>query len=418
MSIKLSVNNFFRISNRRDFVTKYLFLFSSSCFLNILLNAFFNFKLSIFYPNDQFADLLKVADALNIVDCWKGLSIYHTIGINFLPPFSIFLYSLFSLSYKYLSLNLAPNQFYLVLIFISLLFFVLFFINTLKIRQYNLFFLISYPFLFSLERGNFSFLVFFLLLFSIYYRKNSTLSIFLLSLAISIKLTPIIFFIVLIHKNSINQIFKKTTKLFLFLFLINLVSIYSISYLLDQYAYNFLNFFSEQKFYENLMIRNLGGLNYSNSIYMPIYALTKIRNYQLLDSLFSISPYIISIILFILCTILLKHIFKNDIFKLINSYNFKLEFISLSFILFTPVSADYYLLILLIPIILNNFNYINSKRKILYLILFTPKIFLIKGVTISTIINPIIILILLYFLFKQYSNKSINSTIDENSFNT
>jgi len=103
---------------------------------------------------------------------------------------------------------------------------------------------------------------------------------------------------------------------------------------------------------------------------------------------------------------------------LINSYNFKLEFISLSFILFTPVSADYYLLILLIPIILNNFNYINSKRKILYLILFTPKIFLIKGVTISTIINPILILILLYFLFKQYSNKSINSAIDENSFDT
>jgi hypothetical protein len=411
MSIKLNVTDFLKISDRKDFITKYLIVFWSFCFLNILLNAFFNIKLTIFFTNDQFADLLKVADTLKIVDCWYGLNPYDTIGINYLPPFSIFLYSLFTFTFKYLSFNLSPNQFYLLLIFIFFFFFAFIFTKIFNIRKYNLLFLFSYPFLFSLERGNFALIVFLLLLFSIYFKKNNKISIFLLSLAVSIKLTPIIFFLILIHDNSIHQIVRKLFLLCFYLLVINLISIYSLSFFLDQYSYSVLNFFSEQIIYENLMIRNLGGLSYGNSIYMPIYVITKILKNPFLDSFFSLSPYFISIILFILFIIFLVIRFKNNIIILLNNYNFKLELFCLSFILFTPVSADYYLLILFIPITLLNFDYINLYRKILYLILFLPKIFLIKGVTLGTIINPIIISLLIYYLFKQYSMTDFNTKV-------
>jgi hypothetical protein len=146
---------------------------------------------------------------------------------------------------------------------------------------------------------------------------------------------------------------------------------------------------------------------------MPVYFIAnKVIKNPILDNIFNLSPYLISILLFVCYFIFLQIKFRINYFILLKDFDFILELICLLFVLFTPITGDYYLLILLIPLVLINFNKIDKNRRIFYLILLLPKLLLIKGLTFSTFINPLIIIILIYFLYSQYSNHSQTNLLD------
>lgn len=176
--------------------------------------------------------------------------------------------------------------------------------------------------------------------------------------------------------------------------LINYISIFCINHLLENDIYNYKFFFTSQLKYSNLMIENNGGLNFGNSIYVPIKFI--LSNY-FSKNLYSInflnySPYIISI--FLSLPFVLIFLYQLIIKKYINNYVL-LEFLSICFLLFTPISADYYLIILFLPLLFNDFNFFNPTKKLLYIIILLPKVLTFNNVTISSFINPTLLILLL-----------------------
>ena len=284
--INFSINSFF--------ITYHL-LFYIICFLTIFLNSISSINLTILFEKDIFADLYKVMDALKIIHCWPENNTYDekTLGINFLPPFTILIYTFFAYIIKILNLN--NLIFYLILI--SFVFISLYNLLKNKFSKLILFLILStYPFLFTIQRGNFSLLVFLFLIATFVYRNNRNKSLFFLALAVCIKITPIIFFIPLLVGNRPKIIIHKILIFLLFMILINILSILIVSIVVTNDIYDFKLFFVSQYNYSKVMISNNQGLNYGNSLYMMIKViLNKYFSSNIIKDLYFItSPYLVS----------------------------------------------------------------------------------------------------------------------------
>ena len=400
--------NKLKLNTLKNVFTSYHILFYLICFVFILLDSITGRNFVILYQNDKFGDLFKVMDTLKIIKCWNGDNPYldNNLGINFLPPFTILLYSFFALFINYFKIKYL----YFYLLFLFIIFFTLFYLlkKRLTVKVFLLL-ILTYPFLFTIQRGNFAILVFLFLIISYVYNKQIILSIFFLSLAISLKITPIIFILPLLFKQNIIVIIKKLFLLIILTFTINFTSIQILNKLLSIETYNYQIFFKSQAKYSKIMIENNGGLNYGNSLYMPIkYFISNISNNNSYNHYFlDFNPYLICFLMSAPFTLffLLRSLKKNYI-----SSDKILEFVSISFILFTPVSADYYLLILLIPLIICNFSTFSILKKFLYILILLPKVIIYNNITISSFINPFFLTILLLLIIFEHNFNSLEKT--------
>ena len=396
-----------KVNSLKKFLTFYHIFFYVICFTFILITSITGKYFIVIFAHDIFADFFKVMGGLRIIDCWNGENPYLDInlGINFLPPFSIFLYSFFATFIKYSSIKYI----YFYFIFLVIIFYSFFVLQKNRISgKVFLLMVFTYPFLINIQRGNFAILVFLFLFSSYLHKRNIFKSIFFLALAICIKITPIVFIIPLLIGESKVNIIRKLILLIIFIFLINCVSIIIVDYLLLNDIYNYKLFFISQAKYTKLMIENNGGLNYGNSIYMPVkFIIQKYFSNSIFNFKFSqFSPYVISI--FLSLPFLIIYIYQSAIQKSIKN-SVLLEFIAICFILFTPVSADYYLVILFLPLLLNDFSYFSLSKKLLYIIILLPKVLILKNITVSSFINPLLLVVLL--LTCIYENKTkINET--------
>jgi hypothetical protein len=406
------ISNKIQINSFEEFIKKVFFANLVLMSIDFLLYVFFDEPINSYYLNvDRFADFLKAADSLHIVKMWNGFNFYDYNLINknihhVVPPSTIFLWAVSSYIVK-----LGISKYIIYFSFFVLPFVILYsirdkFINNSK-YLYLLFF--TYPILISIQRGNVATLVFFFLILSIIYsNKNKVLSIIYFIISVSFKVTPFVF-VVQYFKNSKVNFLKIFLIIIISLITYNILIINIINKIVDTKIYNSLNFFIYLKSYNEAAIENLAGLRYGSSIYMPFITIIKIINENIFQSFIKLNSYLFN--LFLITILLSISLIKNNILLLNNLFlheNKRLEFICISFILFMPVTADYYLLFLFIPLLLIPFHDFSFQKKICYFLLLLPKeiintnIFIGKDLPIGAFINPILLTIILFDILKIF----------------
>jgi hypothetical protein len=407
------ISNKIQINSFEEFIKKVFFANLVLMSIDFLLYVFFDEPINSYYLNvDRFADFLKAADSLHIVKMWNGFNFYDYNLINrnihhVVPPSTIFLWALSSYIVK-----LGISKYIIYFSFFVLPFVILYsirakFINNSK-YLYLLF--ITYPILISIQRGNVATLVFFFLILSIIYsNKNKVISIIYFIISVSFKVTPFVF-VIQYFKNSKANFLKLFLLIIITLITYNILIINIINKIVDTKIYNSLNFFIYLKSYNEAAIENLAGLRYGSSIYMPIITIIKIINENIFQSFIKLNSYLFNFIL--ITTLLSISLIKNNILLLNNLFlneNKRLELICISFILFMPVTADYYLLLLFIPLLLIPFHDFSFQKKICYFLLLLPKeiintnIFIGKDLPIGAFINPVLLTIILFDILKIFN---------------
>jgi hypothetical protein len=398
------------IPNSINSFLKTFFILNSIIFtIIVLLNVFFDIKIVAYTDyTDIFGDFLKAADSLHITKLWDGENYYDFLlekkGIHHVvPPFTIFIWAISSYAIKYFL-----NKYLFYFIFFVLPLCILFIYKSLKFKNFYIL-LFSYPILIAIQRGNVAILVFIFLFSSFYFFKKEKIitSIFFLILATSLKVTPLLFILLLFDYKNI----KKSIKIFLIFILtlltFNILIIFLNKLLVNRNIYDSMNFFKYLKVYNSYAIEKLGGLRYGSSLYMPILTSFKVFSNNLFRYFTLLNPYLFNLLIFTIFFFIKNKI--NSIKYYLNDENIKLELITICFLLFMPVTADYYLILLFLPLIFIPFSYFSNIKILAYLLLLIPKeiintnIFIGKDLPVGAFINPILLLLILFDILKIFN---------------
>jgi hypothetical protein len=112
----------------------------------------------------------------------------------------------------------------------------------------------------------------------------------------------------------------------------------------------------------------------------------------------NINPYLFSFFIF---TLTLFLTLKKQFFKYLFTFSWaNFNLLSYIFILFTPVTGIYYHLLIL-GIVITNFNKINMREKFIFFLILLPKSFILFDIEIGSFINPILILFLFICAIKK-----------------
>lgn len=400
------------LNNISSFLKTILLFVLIACFFNTIATSLgftFPYNTFLFKPEDIFADFFKVMDALKIADTWSGPNYYDEIGVNFLPPFAVSLYTAVALMIKHFYLN-KLTAFVLVFIIPFALLIKNSSVFTNKSKYWFLI-LFSYPILQILTRGNLAGLVFVFLTFYLLNIKNIYISMLFLAFAVSIKITPVIFitYFVVYHLKDVKKVIAGIVLFLIFLFMVNLLSVVFMNITVPKTVYDSYAFFSSLKVYEKIMVYGFGGLIYGSSFYMAfrlfIHTITKVTHFDLLYIILSVPALIInSLVVLSLLVIYLKK-FSIISFKsmLADKYTI-LKLVCIVYVLFTPVTGDYYLAVLLLPLFFIPFQYFKPAELLIYLLVLSPKnYFFVRGISLQVLINPLLLIGMLLVVTEIYT---------------
>ena len=392
---------------RGTFHSKHILILA---FIILSINILFNVLLAyngmgypydtfLLSPIDRFGDFFQALDGFNIVDTWGGDHADFVYFNNFLPLSA----SLYFISGKLI--ELSGNKHVVIIIYYIIVLGVTFYMakragNSVPII---LLALLSYPMIFALDRGNIAMVVFLFILFSVI-TENIVLSTLAIAMATSIKLTPIIFLapILLSRAISLRWIVQVVSLFIGWFVIITLVCIQVNGRFLTPTSFDPFFLFSQPlSAYAQNHVDKMAGLGYGSSLYMPMTYLTgKLRVLPWFDA-YQIPLFVLAIIG---CVLLIKQRFIYTLNYLIDTKN--MVFIScISFVLFMPVTGDYYLLVMLIPLL----AFPQSSYSLGYVIVFglllgaknLPYVDFIEHVPISlqVFLNPLLLLILMFAEF-------------------
>lgn len=407
-----------------------IYSFSFFVFLFLFLNLFYNqlmIKLGYSYPRTSFffrpSDIF--GDFFNLIINQHDLSDYFIVlhGVkdytllkkylyndfyhqnNFVvPPFYGFIAGINAVFFKLVS----PYLVYFLNIF---LFLIIFFFQIKKFlidKKVSLIIFISsifsYVILFMINRGHiysaFLSLVLIQIIINCYLKKNFIQNFFFVLFAVSGKIAALCFALYIFnYKIS----FKK--KLLTFSILLCSSPIFFLlfnefNYFFLDNAWSFFNNFENtlkmhtQKNYYNIYIIGDGGLSFGSSLWGPVKIL--IRN---LFNNYNYNTWLL--ITFFICSLIFFLFTLFFFLKKIASPLFLYALVSY-YILASPVSADYHLIVFFGPLLLLLKDYDNSNNKFLYSILIlaiaiivSPQHFYLFNDTKpeKTILNPLIIII-------------------------
>jgi hypothetical protein len=368
-------------------------------------------------PQAAFSDLTDYMDFMKLLNPYADGSPF-----DYLDGWRKVLFPFGSLIFHLLNL-ISQTQAFLIYYFIFLIGWIIFIVNNFKqynklnnIRDVISITLLSYPFLYAIDRGNIEIYSFLMLAgFCFFYNNlNKYISLFgiiCLSIVIAIKATPVIFLLLLIIE-------KKWKELFFVIFTVITLTIFSLLIFNENIGSNISNMINNQAQYTIHMIIKNDGWQYGSSLFglfkIILAFYYKISehtiNYDFLNAVKNLIQ-INSIFLAISLGYLSWYL------KFIKSaYWKKIALIVIVMILFTPASADYKLLNLFIPLAL----FINTSTKsykydltytLLFGILLIPKNYYIipflnnlmknGGLSISVLLNPIIMIILSYLIIRE-----------------
>ena len=369
------------------------------------------YNIFLFDPNDRFADILKTSDSFGIADTWPGDNSWYRPLLNALPPFQLLL----EISFAYIVHFTKLNGLILLFLIYSVIVFSLFLIINYKsqISFKKSFFFISilnYGFITFLDRGNSSILTFIFLLLFLVEIDNPKFSMLGLAISISLKITPIYFFIyVLFYKKQQFRIY--IYYLVLYLFLIN-----SFSYLFVSNfyriklndIYNLNTFLIGGKSYLNTYLYGGAGIAYGSSLITFFSFLLLILN-SLLHITDNIPlPLSQLSFLLLLSSYFFIYLYRNFFFK--EKFHLLL-FVFVTFLLFSPVTGDYYLSYLVLPFLYYN-EHVNRKYILPIALLLSPKnYFFYHQYSIQIAINPFLMCLILYMIFLDIKKKKTSFNI-------
>jgi hypothetical protein len=298
------------------------------------------------------------------------------------------------------------------------------------ITKFSIISFLSYPFLIWYDRANFEIFIFIFLSLSVYFftKKNFLTSALILSIPIAIKGFPILFLILFLKE-------KKYKEIFYCLLLTFILTVMSIILMEGDFVSNIIYYKKHLNFYISNYAINNSGLGWGSSLFSavkliifgikglfaPIYYQLGNTSFYLPSLIFKNSAAIIPTIakslnifnIFAVVTILstMCYIFfiEKELWK-------QILLIIICAIIFMPVSGDYKLLHLYIPLWL----FINaqnpSKTDLFYTILFglilIPKSYIqvlnplgYNHFSISILLNPLILLAMLVIVVAEGSFK-------------
>ena len=334
--------------------------------------------------------------------------------------------------------KIVPTKFkfiqFLIFIFSSLYIYY----NSLKkykIKKiYIILFFLSYPILFSISRGNIDLLASSFLIIFIFNFLKSDLDKSLKFLLISILLKPTNLLFIFLFK--FNFLIKNFKLLFIF-FIVNLLCILIVSFDVIEYITNYFKMLSN---YKDAYVIGGGGslfnnsswgfykwyslnISFSGNNFFEALSAPQVLPYGVYTEAIDAIKYYLNYfnkisLIFIAISIVLNYLTKNNYLKII--------IITLTTILFSPISADYRLINILIIflILINDFEMISIAKIYKYFmilvlsIVIIPKHFISFWVqspyefvpmTINSLINPLMLLIALIisylFVFKEKTTK-------------
>lgn len=406
------INFYNRLNNISFFLrTIFFFVLIASFFNTIATSVGFTYPYNtfLFTAEDIFADFFKVIDALKISDTWSGENFYDQIGINFLPPFAMSIYTVVALMMKHLYVSKLTA--YLLVFIVPLILLIKSSASFTNKSKYWFLILFSYPVLQILSRGNLAGLVFVFLAFFLLNVKNIYASMFFLALAVSIKITPVIFvaYFVVSHITDVKKIIKGAGFFLIFLFVINLLSVMLLNHTVSKTVYNPYAFFSSLAVYEKIMVYGFGGLIYGSSFYMAfrlfIHIVARATHFDLFYIILAVPALVINSLAILLLLIVYLKKFSLDSFKnmLLDRYTI-LKLVCIVYVLFTPVTGDYYLAVLLLPIFFIPFHYFKPAEKLIYLLVLSPKnYFFVRGISLQVLINPLLLIAMLLVVTGVYN---------------
>jgi len=384
--------------------------FTVSVFYHYLMGSVmgfgFPFNNFVFTPDDQFKDFLNVYDHLIFGD--KQV---FPVDHNFINYF-LCLPSLFSFHGRYLAYTLYAG------VFVVYLFFFNYFqikkngysgsMDWSLIRNSFVFTLMTYPVLLAIDRGNSEMYVFILISLSIlfYYDKKFLISAILLGLAIHLKIYFVVFLL-------IYFVDKKYREMGIVIFLFFILPI--LAFLIDKWVFPATQFsdsififlksaVSSGNWYNNTYVLGDGGAAYCSSLYGGLKAII----YYLFPGIQAGNiPVRVLFYLYLPVTLLIAgattlHLlfFEKEAWK-------RVALVTFILIICPYVTADYRLVMLFIPL----WMFINSNKQtnynVVYAILFglllIPKDYYIirDWISISVIINPLIIILFIVILFRE-----------------
>ena len=396
----------------------------------------------LFLPQDVFADFFKfiinqnnLSQHFTVPQGEKGYA-YITLHLNFShynqtnfinPPFYALISGVNAIFLKLLN----P---YLVYFLNILLFLIIFFFqikNFLVDQKISCIIFISsvfsYAVLFMMNRGHifsaFTCLILIQILINCYLKKNFILNFFLVLLAFSSKPTALCFALYIFYYDI--SFYKKFIYFFLLLILAPIFYILfnEFNYFFLGNIWSFYNNFEntlrmnfQDYYYNNYIIGDLG-LPFGSSLWGPVKIFIRSFGILNLHIWYKITFFFCSLIFFIFTLLFF--------FKKINISVFAYSLVSY-YILASPVSADYHLIVFFGPLLLLLKDYENFNDKDLYIVLILTIAFIVSpqhyyftekwdvswGVNFipeKTILNPLLILCAnFYILIKaNYTPKKI-----------
>lgn len=303
----------------------------------------------LFTPKDTFMDYINTIKVLD--------NVYSEVGTGRgYFPFTYVVLNVF----KFLFGNSIYG--YLGMIFIMLIAFIIFIINSFKDAQWKallifVFLCMAYPFLFAFERGNVEFIVFaFLIAFFLAYNKEHyKIAAILLAFPICMKLYPALFVILFLKDKKIKEFMLCTISSLLLMicsFIIIGGNLNNLYIALENFSY-FTNSYS----------KTFNGVQFSHTIWSGMNYLNLLLSGCLINSMW-ISNYTI-VIAFVAMLLSIYMIFaEKEEWKIIT-------ILTIMMITFPHVSFDYTLIHMYIPIVYFIISK-NTKKweEILYSILF------------------------------------------------
>lgn len=260
---------------------------------------------------------------------------------------------------------------------------------------YTIILFLTYPVFYMFDRGNYIMITFvFVYFFVYYYNINQKKSLCFLSAAIAMKIYPIMFLLILFTEKKYKNIWK--------IFLVTgILSIIPILLFRGDFFSNLTNFVNNLLFFSKGHVNEIQNLSWSSSlsgiIKIPIMLFNR-----------GIVPFDIKIPYLVLAFVLIGIVFyllKKEV-----TLDRKIIYLLSLQILIMPVSYDYALIYLYIPLLLLLKKERALERKdvfsiIIIALLFIPKAYgilfhdWIWTVSVGSFINPVLLLLLIIYPF-------------------
>ncbi len=375
-------------------------------FIGVYLGRVFPFNTFLCVPWDVFMDFFN--NYKQITSTGHGV---YTIGHDFSNYF-IFLPYLFHL----------PNQFLAYVVYAGIFILYLFCFNYFNIKKHGEFYgmdwnllrnsfvftLMTYPVLFALDRGNCEMYIFIIMSLSMlfYYKKKYLVSAILLGLAVHTK----IYYAVFLLLYFADKKYREIGVVILLFFILPFISLFIDKWLFSSVQFSGSIFIflksagSSENSYNSIYVLGDAGAAYCSSLYGAF----KGGLYLIFPNIQAGSPPIQNLFkLYFPVSLLYAGITALYIIFIEKEEWRKVALVTFSLILFPFVTGDYRLIMLFIPLWMFINSNEQSRYNVLYAILFglllIPKDYYIirDWISISVIINPILIIIFMTFLINE-----------------